>query len=259
MHAPVTQIWNHLEARLGHNPAPEVSFVLPCLNEALTVSKCVSDAFKAIAIANTFGEVIVADNGSTDGSQALAGEAGADVVNVRALGYGNALMGGICAARGRYVVMADCDLSYDLLEMPKFLKPLRQGYDLVMGCRLPGGGGVIEPGAMPWSHRYVGNPVLSGLGRWLFNTSVIDFHCGFRGFERKRVLTFDLQATGMEFASEMVIKASLLKVRTTQVPVTLKPDGRGRSPHLRTWRDGWRHLRLMLSYASRTIIEGRSR
>jgi glycosyltransferase involved in cell wall biosynthesis len=232
----------------------EISFVLPCLNEALTIEACIKECRQAIRDAGVQGEVVVADNGSTDGSQTIAARAGARVVHVSQPGYGSALMGGIRAARGKYVIMGDGDLSYDFTQMPGFLEKLRQGEELVMGCRLPRGGGCIQPGAMPFLHRWLGNPVLSGIGRLLFGVGITDFHCGIRAFDRQRLLDLDLRTPGMEFASEMVVKARLAGLRISEVPVTLRPDGRNRPPHLKTWRDGWRHLRFMLLHAPRWLV-----
>lgn len=229
----------------------ELSFVLPCLNEALTVESCVKECLAVIESCGIVGEVLIADNGSTDGSQEIAARAGAVVIPVLRRGYGSALIGGIRAARGKYILMGDCDLSYDFTEMPRFLLMLRQGYDLVVGCRMASGGGKILPGAMPFLHRWIGNPILSQIGRIMFRTSIIDFHCGLRAFDRARILGLDLRTPGMEFASEMIVKAALAKFKIAQVPVTLRPDGRNRQPHLRTWRDGWRHLRFMLLHFPR--------
>lgn len=231
--------------------ALELSIVMPCLNEAETIATCVRKAMRFLADNGVAGEVVIADNGSTDGSQAIAAEEGARVVAVERRGYGNALMGGIGAARGRYVIMGDADDSYDFLALGPFLEKLREGYDLVMGNRFRGG---IAPGAMPPLHRYLGNPVLSTAGRLFFRTRIGDFHCGLRGFSRDAYRRLDLQTTGMEFASEMVAKASIHGLRVTEVPTTLSPDGRGRPPHLRSWRDGWRHLRFMLLYSPRWLF-----
>ena len=225
--------------------------VLPCLNEADTLAGCVASALEAIRTGGLRGEVIVADNGSTDGSQAIAAAAGARLVEVRERGYGSALRGGIEAARGELVVMADADQSYDLGAVGEFVAKLRDGYDIVIGDRFAGG---IEPGAMPWLHRYVGNPVLSGLGRLLFRSPVRDFHCGIRGIRRDAYPRLGLSTTGMEFASEMVIKGTLLGLRVTEIPAVLHRDGRSRPPHLRTWRDGWRHLRFMLLFSPRWLF-----
>jgi glycosyltransferase involved in cell wall biosynthesis len=223
----------------------ELSIVLPCLNEAETVALCVGKAVRWLHEAGVAGEVIVADNGSTDDSPDLARAAGARVVTVRRKGYGNALIRGIRAARGRYVLMADADDSYDLENLGPFLERLRNGDDLVMGNRFAGG---IEPGAMPWLHRRIGNPVLSGIGRLFFRTPVRDFHCGIRAFRKDAIVDLGLRAGGMEFASEMIVKASLAKLRISEVPTTLRPDGRSRAPHLRSFRDGWRHLRFLLLF-----------
>ena len=229
----------------------ELSVVMPCLNEAETVATCVQKALSFFLLHGVSGEVIVADNGSMDGSQALAASAGARVVQVQQRGYGSALMGGIRAARGRYVIMGDADDSYDLAGLAPFLDRLRQGADLVMGNRFRGG---ISPGAMPALHRYLGNPVLSFIGRLFFRSKIGDFHCGLRGFSRESVLRLGLQATGMEFASEIVVKATLAGQRIEEVPTTLSPDGRSRPPHLRSWRDGWRHLRFLLLFSPRWLF-----
>lgn len=232
----------------------ELSFVLPCLNEALTIESCIRECLAAIHSSGITGEVVVADNGSIDGSREIAAKAGARVVFVSEQGYGSALLQGIQSAHGKYVLMGDSDMSYDFSQMPRFLEKLREGKDLIMGCRMPSGGGTIEPGAMPLLHRWLGNPVLSSLGRMMFRTHIKDFHCGIRAFNRERALTLGLQTRGMEFASEMIVKAALAKFEIAQVPVTLRPDGRNRPPHLRTWRDGWRHLRFMLLHAPRWLF-----
>jgi hypothetical protein len=229
----------------------ELTVVMPCLNEAETVATCVRKAIGFLAANGISGEVLVADNGSTDGSQQLATEAGARVVPISEKGYGNALMGGIVAARGKYVIMGDADDSYDFTNLMPFVNELRQGADLVMGNRFDGG---IEPGAMPPLHRYLGNPVLSFVGRLFFRSKIGDFHCGLRGFSRDAMIALNLQATGMEFASEMVVKATLAGQRITEVPTTLAPDGRSRPPHLHTWRDGWRHLRFLLLFSPRWLF-----
>jgi glycosyltransferase involved in cell wall biosynthesis len=229
----------------------ELSIVMPCLNEAATVADCVTQAREALTRYGVNGEVIVADNGSTDGSRELATAAGARVVPVPLRGYGSALLTGIASARGDFVVMGDADGSYDFMEIDAFLVKLREGFDLVMGNRFRGG---IAAGAMPPLHRWLGNPVLSFLGRLLFSSEVGDFHSGLRGFRRSPILALDLRTTGMEFASEMVVKASLQRLRIAEVPVTLGPDKRGRPPHLRTWRDGWRHLRFLFLYSPRWLF-----
>lgn len=229
----------------------ELTVVMPCLNEAETVGTCVTKAVRFIEEHRIDGEVVVADNGSTDGSQRLAADAGARVVPVKDKGYGNAIMGGIIAARGEYVIMGDADDSYDFTNLMPFVEKLREGYDLVMGNRFKGG---IEPGAMPPLHRYLGNPVLSFLGRLFFPSDIGDFHCGLRGFNRSSALDLNLQATGMEFASELVVKATLWHQKISEVPTTLKRDGRSRPPHLRSWRDGWRHLRFLLLFSPRWLF-----
>jgi glycosyltransferase involved in cell wall biosynthesis len=229
----------------------ELSIVLPCLNEAETLEVCLTKARRSLEQLGVVGEVIVADNGSTDGSQAIAVANGARVVNVPRRGYGAALTAGIEAAGGEYVLMADADDSYALDDIGGFLTELRAGSDLVMGNRFQGG---VAPGAMPFLHRYLGNPVLSRLGRLFFRIPVGDFHCGIRAFRRDRMLELGLRTSGMEFASEMVVRASLNHLRITEVPTTLRPDGRSRAPHLRTWRDGWRHLRFLLAFSPRWLL-----
>src|SRR5215471_4290050 len=229
--------------------APELSIVLPCLNEARTLGRCIAKAEDAIERHRLQAEIIVADNGSTDGSDQIARRSGARLVRVKRKGYGAALMAGINAARGQFVTMGAADDSYDYEAIYPFVATLREGWDLAMGCRLPSGGGTIAPGAMPWKHRWLGNPALSGLGRLFFRSSVTDFHCGLRGFRRDAYLGLDLRTTGMEFASEMIVKATLHGLRVTEIPITLYKDGRDRRPHLRSWRDGWRHLRFMLLYS----------
>jgi hypothetical protein len=231
--------------------AVELSVVLPCLNEAETLETCVRKAQRSIAELGVVGEVVVADNGSTDGSQDIARDLGARVVDVPRRGYGAALMAGIEASRGEYVLMADADDSYALEDLGAFLEGLRAGADLVMGNRFQGG---IEPGAMPFLHKYLGNPVLSMLGRLFFRIPVGDFHCGMRAFRRERLLELGLRTSGMEFASEMVVRASLAHLRIVEVPTTLRPDGRSRAPHLKTWRDGWRHLRFLLAFSPRWLL-----
>lgn len=233
----------------------EVSIVMPCLNEADTIAVCVSKAMTALREARIDGEVIVADNGSTDGSQTIADKLGARVVNVQARGYGNALMGGIAAARGRYVIMGDADDSYDFLEIPKFVQKLREGYDLVQGCRLPAGGGTIQPGAMPLLHRWWGNPMFSLLARWWFKAPVHDIYCGLRGFSKVYQESLNQRCTGMEFATEMIIRSSFCGARIGEVPITLYPDGRkAHARHLRTFRDGWRTLRFFLLHSPRWLF-----
>lgn len=229
----------------------ELTVVLPCLNERETVVTCVQKAVAALQKAGIHGEVIVADNGSTDGSVELAQSAGARVVHVDQRGYGNALRGGIHAARGTYVLMADSDDSYDFDHIPRFVEQLRNGSELVMGNRFLGG---IRDGAMPPLHRYLGNPVLTAIGRLFFHSPSRDFHCGIRAFRKDSYERMDIRSTGMEFASEMVVKASLLRMKVSEVPTTLSPDGRSHPPHLRTWHDGWRHLRFLLMYSPRWLF-----
>ncbi|MBA0088751.1 MAG: glycosyltransferase family 2 protein [Acidobacteria bacterium Pan2503] len=224
----------------------EVSVVIPCLNEANSLGSCIDKVVIAFRAAGLAGEVIVADNGSTDGSMQIAEERGARVVRVEERGYGSALRAGIAAARGPFIVMGDADDSYDFGEVPKFAEMLRQGYDVVMGNRFRG---EIKPKAMPWHHKYIGNPGLTALLNLFFRTGIGDSHCGMRGFTRAVYERMDLRSTGMEFASEFVIKAAQLKARITEIPITLWRDKRGRPPHLRSFRDGWRHLRFMLLYA----------
>jgi glycosyltransferase involved in cell wall biosynthesis len=229
----------------------ELTVVMPCLNEAETVATCVRKAVRFLADNGIDGEVVVADNGSTDGSRQLAADAGARVVPIADRGYGNALMGGIVAARGEYVIMGDADDSYDFTNLMPFVTELRKGYDLVMGNRFKGG---IAPGAMPPLHRYLGTPVLSFIGRLFFRSNIGDFNCGLRGFRRDSAIALGLQATGMEFASEMIVKAALAKQKISEVPTTLDKDGRSRPPHLNTWRDGWRHLRFLLLFSPRWLF-----
>jgi len=224
----------------------ELTILMPCLDEAETVGECVSIAAAFLASTGIRGEVLVADNGSNDGSQSLARAAGARVIDVHTRGYGAALGAGIAAARGRFIIMGDADLSYDFSNLMPFVERLRAGDQLVMGNRFAGG---IADGAMPPLHRYLGNPVLSWLGHLLFPSPVADFHCGLRGFDADAVRSLGLRTTGMEFASEMVVKATLAELRIAEVPTTLAPDGRTRPPHLRSWRDGWRHLRFLLAYS----------
>ena len=232
-------------------PTLAISIVMPCLNEAETLAVCIRKALSAIVAAGVPGEVVIADNGSTDGSLPIAAAEGARIVNVPIRGYGAALFAGFEAAHGKYILMADADDSYDFSHLPRFLAALDAGADLVVGNRFQGG---IKPGAMPFLHRYLGNPVLSYLGRLLFRIPVGDFHCGIRAFRKDAFLRMNLRTTGMEFASEMIVKSSLLGLKITEVPTTLSPDGRTRAPHLRTWRDGWRHLRFLLLYSPRWLF-----
>jgi glycosyltransferase involved in cell wall biosynthesis len=229
----------------------EVSIVMPCLNEEESIRECIRMAREGLEEAGAIGEILIADNGSTDGSQEIAREMGARVVDVPSRGYGAALMGGFEAARGRYVVMGDADGSYDFSSISPFLERLRAGDQLVMGNRFRGG---IEEGAMPFLNRYLGNPVLSFIGRLLFPSAIGDFHCGLRAFRRDILETLDLQSPGMEFASEMVVKATLNEIRISEVPTTLSPALRSRPPHLRPWRDGWRHLRFLLLFSPRWLF-----
>jgi len=224
---------------------------MPCLNESRTLGVCIQKALAAIEALGIRGEVIVADNGSTDGSQEIATGLGARVVPVKARGYGSALRGGIAAAHGKYIIMGDADDSYDFTQLGDFLTKLNEGYDLAMGNRFQGG---ILPGAMPVLHRFLGNPVLSWLGRLFFKCPVGDFQCGLRGFRKEAIDRLDLKTTGMEFSTEMVVKATLFNLRIVEVPTVLSPDGRGRPPHLRTWRDGWRYLRFLLLYSPRWLF-----
>lgn len=243
-------------SQLVESPAAplELTIVMPCLNEAETLADCIQKARLGLERAGVRGEILVADNGSTDGSVALAEKLGARVVHVKEKGYGSALRGGIEAARGKWIIMGDADDSYDFSRIEGFVQKFREQYDLVMGCRLPSGGGTIQPGAMPWKNRWLGNPVLSLIGRVFFKCPARDFHCGLRGFTREAYHKMELKTTGMEFASEMVIKATLKSLRIAEVPITLHPDGRSRPPHLKPWRDGWRHLRFMLIYSPRWLF-----
>ena len=242
---------NATPASADDNSPIELSIVMPCLNEAETIETCIRKAQASLEENDIRGEVVIADNGSTDGSQAIAEKLGARVVPVDVKGYGAALRGGITAARGKYVIMGDADDSYDFSNLAPFIEKLREGFDLVMGNRFKGG---IQPGAMPPLHRYLGNPVLTGIGRLFFHSPAGDFHCGLRGFSKTAFEKMDLQTTGMEFASEMVVTSTLLKLKIAEVPTTLSPDGRSRPPHLRSWRDGWRHLRFMLMYSPRWLF-----
>jgi glycosyltransferase involved in cell wall biosynthesis len=233
----------------------ELSVVIPCLNEADTLGTCIRKAQQAMAEHDIAGEVVVADNGSTDGSVGIAESLGARIIPVSARGYGSALMGGIAAARGRYILMGDADDSYDFLELPKFVEELRAGNDLVQGCRLERGGGRVLPGAMPVLHRRWGNPMFSAMARRWFRAPINDVYCGMRGFTKRHYRTLDQRCTGMEFATEMIIKSSLNRARIAEVPITLHPDGRkAHAPHLRTFRDGWRTLRFFLLYSPRWLF-----
>jgi glycosyltransferase involved in cell wall biosynthesis len=236
------------------NEPVELTILMPCLNEAETLARCIEKARLGIERSGVRGEILIADNGSTDGSQAIAEKLGARVVPVKEKGYGSALRGGIRAAAGQWILMGDADDSYDFSEAAGFVKKFREGFDLVMGCRLPVGGGTIMPGAMPWKNRWIGNPILTFIGRLFFRCPARDFHCGLRGFTREAFESMELQTTGMEFASEMVIKATFKKLKIAEVPITLHKDGRSRPPHLKPWRDGWRHLRFMLLYSPRWLF-----
>lgn len=239
------------DPRTREASALELTILMPCLNEAETIPTCVGKARGFLERTGIAGEVLVADNGSTDGSRELATRAGARVVPIARRGYGSALLGGIKAARGRFVIMADADDSYDFSQLDGFVESLRAGYTMVIGHRFRGG---IRPGAMPFLHRYFGNPVLSFAGRLFFSSRVGDFHCGLRGVERAALLRLGLCAPGMEFASEMIVKATLARWRIAEVPTMLSPDGRSRPPHLRSWRDGWRHLRFLLMMSPRWLM-----
>jgi glycosyltransferase involved in cell wall biosynthesis len=233
-------------------PAVEVSVVIPCLNEADTLEACVRKAQQSMAEAGIAGEVVVADNGSTDESPQIAERLGARVVNVKWRGYGSALMGGIEAARGELIVMGDADDSYDFLETARFIEKLRDDYDLVQGCRLPSGGGTVMPGAMPFLHRWIGNPILTRLVRIMFKAQICDVYCGMRAFRKSHYQRLKQRCTGMEFATEMIIKSNLVGARIAELPITLYPDGRkAHQPHLRTFRDGWRTLVLFMMFSPR--------
>ncbi|GAB3767916.1 glycosyltransferase family 2 protein [Ramlibacter monticola] len=240
-----------VDALLAHQTPVELTILMPCLNEARTVATCIHAARRFLEESGLAGEVLVADNGSTDGSQEQARRAGARVIHVPRRGYGAALLAGIASASGRYVIMGDADESYDFSALQAFVDALRGGAELVMGNRFRGG---IAPGAMPALHRYLGNPVLSFVGRLFFRSAIRDFHCGLRGFSRAAINRLGLVSPGMEFASEMVAKAALAGMRIEEVPTTLRPDGRDRPPHLRTWRDGWRHLRFLLLFCPRWLF-----
>jgi len=230
---------------------PELSVVMPCLNEAETIAVCIKKAQGFFEREGIQGEVVIGDNGSTDGSQKIAEDLGARVIPVPEKGYGNALFGGISAAKGTYVMIGDADDSYDFSNMMPYMEKLREGYDLVMGNRFKGG---IKKGAMPFLHRYLGNPVLSFIGRLFFNANIGDFHCGLRGFSKEAFYKMDLKTSGMEFASEMIVKSSLQNLKIAEVPTILSPDGRTRPPHLNTWSDGWRHLRFLLLYSPKWLF-----
>jgi hypothetical protein len=246
-----TMLMDGREGADGTGRRVELTILMPCLNEAETIAICVQKATSFLLLHEVDGEVLVADNGSTDGSPALATAAGARVIDVPEQGYGSALMAGIKAARGRYIIMGDADDSYDFSALMPFVKRLDDGADLVMGNRFRGG---IDRGAMPRLHRYFGNPLLSFFGRLFFRSNVGDFHCGLRGFNRARIMQLGLQATGMEFASEVIVRATLAHYRVEEVPTTLSRDGRSRPPHLRSWRDGWRHLRFLLLFSPRWLF-----
>ena len=235
----------------GEIVAPELSVVMPCLNEARTLGTCIRKAQASFERLGIAGEVVVADNGSTDGSREIAEELGARVVPVEQRGYGAALTGGIAAARGRWVIMGDADDSYDFSELEPFVQRLREGYDVVAGNRFKGG---IREGAMPWLHRRLGNPALSFVGRRLYGTPCGDIYCGLRGFDREKVAALDIRSSGMEFAIEMIVKATMMGLKVTEVPTTLSPDAEGREPHLNTWRDGWRSIRLLLLYSPKWLF-----
>jgi glycosyltransferase involved in cell wall biosynthesis len=245
-----------LEVATSSVPAPvEVSVVIPCLNEAETLGACIEKAARSMRDHGISGEIVVAENGSSDDSAAIARRLGAVVVSVETKGYGSALMGGIAVARGAFVILGDADDSYDFTEIPKFVEKLRQGFDLVQGCRLPSGGGKVMPGAMPWLHRWLGNPMFSLLARRLFRAMVHDVYCGMRGVAKVFYLRLDQRCTGMEFATEMIIKASLIGGRIAEVPITLHPDGRtAHLPHLKTFRDGWRTMRFFLICSPRWLF-----
>jgi glycosyltransferase involved in cell wall biosynthesis len=253
--SPVSQSEDQMDqAAINRQGGCRLTILMPCLNEAETIESCVRKAFRSLDQLNLAGEVVVADNGSTDGSRERAEALGARVVPVSERGYGAALQAGIIAAKGDWIVMGDADDSYDFSHLAPFISRLDEGYDLVMGCRLPQGGGKIMPGAMPWKHRWLGNPGLSWLGQLFFRAPVTDIYCGLRAFSRAAILRLNLLAPGMEFACEMVIKATLHGLRITEVPITLYQDGRTRAPHLRTWRDGWRTLRFMLLFSPRWLF-----
>ena len=242
---------NTSNSKLADPHELEVSVVMPCLNEEAGVGECIQQILQTFEKHNISGEIIVADNGSIDSSREISNRLGAKVVSAVAKGYGNALMVGIAASRARYIVMGDADGSYDFTQIPVFLEKLRAGYELVMGNRFQGG---IQPGAMPALHKYLGNPVLTGIGRVFFKTSVHDFHCGLRAFTKPAYERMGMRTTGMEFASEMVVKASLFNLKTCEIPTTLSPDRRPGRSHIRSWHDGWRHLRFLLLYSPRWLF-----
>ena len=242
----------NVDSDMAANKRPlELTILMPCLNEAETLRQCILKADRFLDEQGIAGEILIADNGSSDGSREVAEEAGARVVLIPEKGYGSALMGGIESAEGTYIIMGDADDSYDFYRLSGFIEKLRDGYELVMGNRFQGG---IKPGAMPFLHQYLGNPVLSALGRLFFRSPVGDFHCGLRGFSKKAIQSLNLRTTGMEFASEMIVKATLFGIKITEIPTTLSPAGRSRPPHLRTWQDGWRHLRFLLLYSPRWLF-----
>jgi glycosyltransferase involved in cell wall biosynthesis len=247
---PLTVLRNPTGADIG-TARIELTILMPCLNEAETIGACITKASSYLLRSQICGEILIADNGSTDGSQAIARRLGARVVSISERGYGAALIGGIEAAKGRFVIMGDADDSYDFSQLDEFVAKLREGYDLVMGNRFKGG---IEPGAMPALHRWLGNPLLSFIGRIFFKAELGDFHCGLRGFNTSVIRNLKLRSRGMEFASEMVVRCRLARMRIAEVPTTLKKDGRSRRPHLRTWRDGWRHLRFLLLFSPRWLF-----
>lgn len=233
------------------NEEMELTILMPCLNEAATLETCIKKAKKSLEENNINGEVLIADNGSTDGSQEIAVRNGARVVNVAERGYGSALIEGTKSAYGKYIIMGDSDDSYDFSNIMPFVEKLREGYELVMGNRFKGG---IEKGAMPWSHRYIGTPVISFLGRLFYRNKIGDFNCGMRGYNKESFLKLDLRCTGMEYASEMIVSATLNNIKIAEVPTTLKKDGRDRPPHLKSFHDGWRHLKFLLMYSPRWLF-----
>ena len=247
-------LFHKRHGQISHVAAPcrhtvDLTIVMPCLNEAETLAGCIEKAKLGIQHAGLRGEIVIADNGSTDGSVQIAQQHGARVIQVKEKGYGNALRGGIEAAVSKWILIGDADGSYDFSAIDGFVQKLKAGHDLVMGCRLTAGGGTVRPGAMPWKNRWIGNPILSFIGRVFFGCPVHDFHCGLRAFTREAIDKMELKTTGMEFASEMIMKATFKSLRIAEVPITLYPDGRSRAPHLKPWRDGWRHLRFMLIFS----------